>query len=230
MSVESGPPESSLEAVLFDMDGTLLDSEKLWDVAMDDLAQWLGGELSPQLRQHMVGSSMARSITLLHDALDIDADPEVSSAFLLSRMADLFATGAIWCPGARELLESVHAAGLRAALVTSTHRRLTEVALDTIGRDFFTATVCGDEVGQTKPHPEPYLTACAKLGALPQRCVVVEDSPVGVAAGQAAGCLVLAVPNQVPIGPAAGRVVVPSLVGIDAGYLAGLLAPAPFTP
>jgi HAD superfamily hydrolase (TIGR01509 family) len=225
----SAPAESVLEAVLFDMDGTLLDSEKLWDVALDDLAGWLGGELSNELRAHMVGSSLARSIALLHDSLDVEADPEASGAFLLSRMADLFATDAVWCPGAPELLESVHAAGLRAALVTSTHRSLTEVALNTIGRQYFTVTVCGDEVGQTKPHPEPYLTACAKLGALPAHCIVIEDSPVGVAAGQAAGCMVLAVPNQVPIQPAAGRVIRSSLVGVDANTLAQLLAAVPAT-
>jgi HAD superfamily hydrolase (TIGR01509 family) len=224
----SGPPaESSLEAVLFDMDGTLLDSEKLWDVALDDLVDWLGATLTPELRRQMVGSSLGRSIALVHANLDIDADPEASSAFLISRMEDLFATGSVWCPGAQDLLRSVQAAGLRAALVTSTHRRLTEIALDTIGRHYFSATVCGDEVGQTKPHPEPYLTACAKLGARPQNCIVIEDSPVGVAAGQAAGCLVLAVPNQVPIAPAPGRLVLPTLVGVDADYLAGLLATVP---
>jgi HAD superfamily hydrolase (TIGR01509 family) len=223
----SAPPESVLEAVLFDMDGTLLDSEKLWDVALDDLAAWLGGELTPEIRTRMVGSSLARSITLLHSALDVEADPEASGAFLLSRMSDLFATDAVWCPGAHELLESVHGAGLRAALVTSTHRRLTEVALDTIGREYFAVTVCGDEVGQTKPHPEPYLSACVQLGAQPSRCLVIEDSPVGVAAGQAAGCVVLAVPNQVPIEPAPGRVVRSSLVGVDANFLAQLLASVP---
>jgi HAD superfamily hydrolase (TIGR01509 family) len=225
--VVSGPPESVLEAVLFDMDGTLLDSEKLWDRALDDLAAWLGGAMTPQLRHRMIGSNLARSIALLHAALDVEADPEASSAFVLGRMADLFATDPIWCAGAQELLHSVHAAGLRAALVTSTHRRLTEVALDTIGREYFAVTVCGDEVGQNKPHPEPYLTASAKLGALPSHCVVIEDSPIGVAAGQAAGCVVLAVPNMVAIEPGPGRVVVPSLVGIDADYLADLLASVP---
>jgi HAD superfamily hydrolase (TIGR01509 family) len=221
------PAESSLEAVLFDMDGTLLDSEKLWDVALDDLVDWLGATLTPELRAQMVGSSLGRSIALVHANLDIHADPEASSAFLIGRMEQLFATGSVWCPGAQDLLQSVQSAGLRAALVTSTHRRLTEIALDTIGRQYFGATVCGDEVGHTKPNPEPYLTACAKLGARPANCVVIEDSPVGVAAGHAAGCLVVAVPNQVPIGPAPGRIVLPSLVGVDANYLAGLLATQP---
>ena len=146
-----------LAAVLFDMDGTLLDSEKVWDVALGDLASWLGGELSDAARNRMVGSSLARSISILHSDLDIDADPESSGAFLLTRTEELFRTDLVWKPGAEKLLHEVYDAGVRSALVTSTHRMLTEVALETIGRHYFATTVCGDEVGQPKPHPEPYL-------------------------------------------------------------------------
>ncbi|MDT4916240.1 MAG: hypothetical protein QOH89_940, partial [Pseudonocardiales bacterium] len=104
------------------MDGTLLDSEKVWDVALADTAAWLGGELSPSARRRMVGSSMGRSVAILHADLDIDADPESSAAFLTHRTADLFRTGLVWRPGARELLVALHAAGVPTALVTSTRR------------------------------------------------------------------------------------------------------------
>ena len=214
----------ALAAVLFDMDGTLLDSEKVWDVALDDLAAWLGGELSDSARNRMVGSSLARSISILHSDLDIDADPESSGAYLLARTEELFRTDLVWKPGAEELLKEVRDVGLAAALVTSTHRRLTEVALDTIGRQYFAATVCGDEVGHPKPHPEPYLRAAAQLGVVPELCVAIEDSPLGIAAAENAGCIVVAVPSEVEIEPAPTRTIRQSLVGMTVDDLAALVA------
>jgi HAD superfamily hydrolase (TIGR01509 family) len=213
-----------LQAVLFDMDGTLLDSEKLWDIALDDLASWLGGELSAAARQRMVGSSLARSVTILHADLGIEADPESSGAYLTERTAELFRTELTWRPGAAELVAAVHAAGIPAALVTSTHRRLTEIALDTLGRDRFAATVCGDEVRRPKPNPDPYLRAAELLDVEPRRSVAIEDSPLGVAAAEAAGCPVLAVPSAVPIPPAPTRKVRDDLVGITVTDLAALVA------
>ena len=211
-----------LQGVLFDMDGTLLDSEKLWDVALEDLATALGGDLSPRARRHMVGSSLARSIAIMHDALGIDADPESSGASDRAA-AELFRTSLVWKPGARKLLHAVHDAGVPAALVTSTHRRLTEIALDTLGRELFAASVCGDEVVRPKPHPEPYLTAAALIGAAPDRCVAIEDSPSGIAAAEAAGCAVLAVPSEVAIDPAPTRTVRGSLTGLTVPQLAALI-------
>src|SRR5438874_767006 len=102
------------------MDGTLLDSEKVWDVALADLAAWLGGDLSPRARRRMVGSSLARSVAILHADLGIESDPESIGAYLTERTAELFRVDLVWKPGARELLDVVCAAGVRAALVTST--------------------------------------------------------------------------------------------------------------
>ena len=212
-----------LQAVLLDMDGTLLDSEKVWDVALDDLAAWLGGELSDRARRRMVGSSLARSVAILHSDLGVEADPESSGAYLLARTAELFRTDLRWRPGARELLSAVHDAGVPTALVTSTHRGLTEIALDMMGRQFFTATVCGDEVSRPKPHPEPYLRAAALLGAQVRQCVAIEDSPLGIAAAEAAGCVAVAVPSEVVIDPAPGRVVRDSLLEVDLPMLIRLV-------
>ena len=205
------------------MDGTLLDSEKIWDVALADTAAWLGGELSPAARRRMVGSSMGRSVTILHADLDVDADPESSAAYLTERTAELFRTDLVWRPGAHELLVALHAAGVPTALVTSTRRHLTEIALDTIGREFFAATVCGDEVHRPKPHPDPYLRAAELIGVVPAHCVAIEDSPIGIAAAEAAGCVVVAVPNDVEIEPAPTRHVLPTLAGISVADLAALV-------
>jgi HAD superfamily hydrolase (TIGR01509 family) len=214
---------AQLQAVLFDMDGTLLDSEKVWDVALDDLAHYLGGELSDAARRRMVGSSLARSIAIMHHDLGIDADPESSGAYLTDRTSELFRTSLVWKPGAHELLVAVHDAGLPAALVTSTHRRLTEIALDTIGRQYFAATVCGDEVPHPKPAPDPYLRAAELLDVRAADCVAIEDSPLGITSAESAGCAVLAVPSEVPLELAPGRTVVPSLVDITVADLAALV-------
>jgi HAD superfamily hydrolase (TIGR01509 family) len=205
------------------MDGTLLDSEKVWDVALADTAAWLGGELSPSARRRMVGSSMGRSVAILHADLDIDADPESSAAFLTHRTADLFRTGLVWRPGARELLVALHAAGVPTALVTSTRRHLTEIALDTLGRKFFAAVVCGDEVRRPKPDPDSYRRAAALIGADPAQCVAIEDSPIGIASAEAAGCVVVAVPNDVDIAAAPTRHVLPTLAGVSVADLAALV-------
>jgi HAD superfamily hydrolase (TIGR01509 family) len=115
----------------------------------------------------------------------------------------LFDAGLPWLPGARELLERLMAAGVPMALVTNTRRQLTERALNSIGRQYFSVTVCGDEVARPKPAPDPYRRAAELLGFDPAQCLAIEDSVTGTAAAEAAGCPVLVVPNDivVPVGP-----------------------------
>lgn len=216
---------AGLAAVLFDMDGTLVDSEKVWDVGLSDLAALYGGVLSAAARQSMVGTSMAETMTILHhDLAQPWRDAAESVAWLESRVMDLFAEGLVWRPGARGLLAEVRAAGVPTALVTATRRALVEVALRTIGPDNFDAVVCGDEVPRTKPHPEPYLAAARLLAAPIGRCVAIEDSPNGIASARAAGARVLAVPCEVELSDADGVTLVPSLAGVDVAFLDGLLA------
>jgi HAD superfamily hydrolase (TIGR01509 family) len=224
-TVEPGPATDTgrLDAVFFDMDGTLLDSERIWEIALNDLAHELGGTLSIASRAAMAGAHTSQLVDLVHEELAVDADQSRSAEFLLTRTAELFHTGLKWRPGAQQLLADVRSVGIPAALVTSSERALVEIALDTLGRDYFAVTVCGDEVDQPKPAADPYRQAAQVLSANTARCVAVEDSPVGVAAAEAAGCVVLAVPSEVPINPAPGRTVRSSLVGTSAANLASLV-------
>jgi HAD superfamily hydrolase (TIGR01509 family) len=210
-------------AVLWDMDGTLVDSEKVWDVSLQDTARGLGGELSAGARASMVGSNLARSVGILLADVGLDHTPALAARaaeILVARTAELFARGLDWRPGARAALQAVRSAGLPTALVTNTGRRLTELALDGIGREHFDVTVCGDEVPRGKPDPDPYLRAAALLGLDPGDCVAVEDSPTGALAAERAGAAVLVVPSEVPVPGGARRTPRTSLVGLTVADLA----------
>ncbi|MFD4672696.1 HAD family hydrolase [Lentzea sp. NPDC058450] len=217
---------SDLHAVLWDMDGTLLDSEKLWDIPLYEYAEKLGGTLSLETRERMVGTNVPTTMRLLFADVGIeptDADLVDGGAWILRRTEEVFRAGLPWRPGAQEALRAVRASGVPMALVTSTERPLTEVALDTIGRDLFDVTVCGDEVdGLNKPLPEPYLKAARLLGVDAPRCVAIEDSPTGVAAAVAAGCTVLVVPCDVEVPAGERRIFRDSLVGVDVEVLRAL--------
>ncbi|MCW2135898.1 haloacid dehalogenase superfamily, subfamily IA, variant 3 with third motif having DD or ED [Actinoplanes cyaneus] len=207
------------------MDGTLVDSEKLWGIALEELAVRAGGKLSEEARLAMVGTSMPVSMAIFRDDMgqpDRPSAPDVD--WIHDRVTELFAEGLVWRPGARELLLAVREAGLPTALVTSTARRLAEVALKTLGAENFDVLVCGDEVRRAKPDPEPYLTAAGLLGVPIAECVAIEDSPSGVASAVAAGARVLAVPSDVELPSHDGILLRESLAGVDVPFLAAMFS------
>jgi HAD superfamily hydrolase (TIGR01509 family) len=202
-------------AVLFDMDGLLIDSEPLWLAAETAVMRRLDGEpWTAADQQELLGGSLEKTVRYLRAKAAKPQPPAVVADWLMSEMTDLVRReGVPMRPGAAGLIAAVRAAGLPHALVTSSERDFMDTVLASTGLAF-DVTVCAADVTRTKPDPEPYLLAAKLLGAEPESCVVLEDSPNGIAAAEAAGCQVIAVPSLLPIAPAPGRTVVASLADL----------------
>ncbi|MFF8537772.1 HAD family hydrolase [Streptomyces sp. SAS_267] len=217
---------SALQAVLLDMDGTLVDTEGFWwDVEVAVFAA-LGHALDDSWRHVVVGGPMTRSVGFLIEATGADITlPEVS-VLLNDGFEERIGRSLPLMPGAARLLAELAAHEIPTALVSASHRRIIDRVLGALGSHFFALTVAGDEVERTKPFPDPYLLAAARLGAEPARCAVIEDTSTGVASAEAAGCQVIAVPSVAPIAPAARRTVVNSLEEVDLPFLHRLMTKA----
>ncbi|TDC78239.1 HAD family hydrolase [Streptomyces hainanensis] len=226
--VDAGPALAPTPgAVLLDMDGTLVDTEGFWWDAEVEVFGALGHVLADEHRQVVVGGPMTRSAGYLIEVtgadITLDEVRDLLNATFLRRLDG----GVPLMPGARRLLTELAAHRIPTALVSASHRTVIDRMLRSLGAEHFTLTIAGDEVPRTKPHPDPYLTAAARLGVDPTRCVAVEDTATGVASAEAAGCRVVAVPSVAPIPPAATRTVVGSLEEVDLAFLRRLPVPAP---
>ena len=208
-----------LAAVLFDMDGLLVDTEPLWLETETDVMARLGATWSEADQEALLGGSMDRTVRYLLDKATRPQAPRTVAQWMLDGMLDRVRAGRVVVrPGVRELLAEVSAAGLPYALVTSSQRVFADAVLAATGMTF-PVIVSAEDVTASKPDPEPYLLAAKLLTVAPESCVALEDSPNGVASAAAAGCRVVAVPSLVPIPPAPGRVVMTSLAGVDLAML-----------
>ena len=213
---------SGLAAVLFDMDGLLVDTEPLWFEVETEVMARLGMPWTERDQEALLGGSMERTVGCLLAKAAKPASPADIERWMTEGMLDRVRAGRVEVrPGARELLAEVGAAGLPCALVTSSLRPFAEAVLDGTGFRF-PVIVCGDDVPVTKPDPAPYLLAAKQLAAEPARCVALEDSPTGVVSATAAGCRVVAVPSFSTIAPAPGRLVVGSLREVSVATLRAL--------
>ena len=185
-----------IRAVIFDLDGVLVDSEQVWDAARRQLTEDSGGRWSESATQDMMGMSSTEWSRYMHQELGVKMPPEDISAAVVKRMEELYREHLPLIPGARETVERV-AARWPLGLASSANRPVIEVVLELSGlADFFETTVSSEEVARGKPAPDVYLEAARRLRVDPARCAAVEDSSSGILSAHAAGMRVVAIPNR----------------------------------
>ena len=210
---------SPAAAVLFDMDGLLVDSEPVWFEVEAAAVEALGGTWAPENQAALIGGTIDASCRYMIDHTGADISVEELSDRLIGEMVRRFRVELPIHAGALELVDAVHAAGVKTGLVSSSYRVLVDAALDRLGRHRFDVSVAGDEVARGKPDPEPYRTACERLGVAPSSTVVLEDAITGVLSAEAAGCVVVAVPSVAPIEATGRRAVVARIADITPEWL-----------
>ncbi len=209
-------------AILWDMDGTLIDSEPYWIGAETALAERFGVTWTLEDGLSMVGRPLTYSGQVLRDR-GVDLDVDEIAATLVESVATQVEAHIPWQADARALLDAVAAAGIPCALVTMSYTRLADAFLAQ-APPVFATVVTGDEVSNGKPDPEAFLTAAARLGVDAAQCVAIEDSPAGIGSALASGAKTIAVQRHVPVEARPGLSRVRSLEGIDIEALARVMA------
>ena len=212
------------KAVLWDMDGTLVDSEPYWLLSESALAEDYGKVWTQESGNYLIGKSLYESSAFLKDHLDIK---DLSAQQIIDRLPDSVLSklqhSLPWRPGALELLMELKQAGVKTALVTMSLRRMALAVAEAIPFQAFDVVVAGDDVTHGKPHPEPYEKAAALLGFKPSECIAIEDSTTGLRSAEAAGCLPLGIVNLMPLEQTGTRVIRQSLTGMNLEALRGLM-------
>lgn len=210
---------TELAAVLWDMDGTLVDTEPYWIDSELELVARHAGTWTTADAHSIVGFDLLDAGQELRTRGGVEMEPVEIANWLLDRVIARVADELPWRPGARELLAECIAEGVPCAMVTMSWRSLADAVIAAAPAGSFAVSITGDEVTNGKPDPEPYLAAAAALGVDPGACVAIEDSPTGVASAVAAGCATLGVPHVVPVAAAPGLTIVDSLAGVDLARL-----------
>jgi len=201
-------------AVLFDMDGTLIDSEPYWLASEQALAAEHNGNWTHEDGLSVVGLSLDESSKVFKDKASVDLEPTEIVTRLTADVQSQLEKVIPWRPGAKELLLDLRMHGVKTALVTMSLRRMAQQVVDAIEFDAFDVIVAGDDVLRGKPHPEPYLKAAEQLGFRPERCIAFEDSISGITSAEAAGTMAIGIPNFVTIPEQDGRILWESFQGV----------------
>lgn len=207
---------------MWDMDGTLVDTEPYWIAAEHDLVASFGGTWSEEFAHQLVGNPLLVSAEFIIANSPVTLEPEQVVERLLASVVARTRERVPWRPGARELLAQLRSERVPCALVTMSWRSLADAVLVALPADTFAVVVTGEHVENGKPHPEPYLAAAGALGVAPHACVAIEDSDKGVRSAVAAGMPTIAVPHVVPIPPVPGAVQVDSLAEVTVSALVDL--------
>lgn len=211
-------------AVLFDMDGTIVDSEELWLEAEIRTMRELGAPWGPEDQAHCLGGPLERVADYMVLRAGSQVPAETVGRRLLAEVLGLvLAVPPLWRPGARDLIRDCRMHDVPCALVSASWRELMDAVVAAVESDLgyqpFGVIIAGDEVSASKPHPEPYLAAARAFGVDIARCVAIEDSPTGVRSAHESGAFTVAVPHLVPIAPAPGLAVLPTLEGVGVARL-----------
>jgi HAD superfamily hydrolase (TIGR01509 family) len=206
----NAPP---LAAVLWDMDGTLVDTEPYWMAAETPLVESFGGTWSHEQALALVGLGLEDSARIFQSAGVQMGVRDIIDHLTDDVMAQLGRTAVPFRPGARELLADLRAAGIKTGLVTMSMRRMADTVVDLIDFEAFDIVIAGDDATRPKPFPDPYLQACAALGVSPGETVAIEDSPNGIRSAVASGAAVIGVPLMVSVAGAGAHAVWPTLEG-----------------
>jgi HAD superfamily hydrolase (TIGR01509 family) len=191
-------------AVVFDLDGVLIDSEPLWERVREELTNETGGRWHASAQREMMGMSSAEWSKYMHEELGVLLAPSAISEEVVERLASRLRAEVPLLPGAREAVEAL-SKRWPLAIASSANRPVIDLVLELTGlAPCFRATVSSEEVARGKPAPDVYIEAARRLGADPGRCAAIEDSANGLRAARAAGMRVIAIPNATfPPGPAA---------------------------
>jgi len=185
-----------IEAVVFDLDGVLLDSEHMWDEVREELARERGGRWHERAQADMMGMSSTEWSRYMRDEIGLQESPEEISAEVVRRMEERYAERLPLIEGAVEAVLRL-AGPFPLGLASSSNRSVIDAVLETAGLGtHFEATVSSDEVDRGKPAPDVFLEAARRLGVAPERCAAIEDSENGIRAAHAAGMRVIAIPNR----------------------------------
>jgi len=184
-----------IDAVVFDLDGVLLDSEEIWDRAREELARERGGRWHDGAQRDMMGMSSTEWSRYMADVIGLPEPPEEINREVVGRLTELYREELPTIPGAREAVERL-ASRWPLGVASSSNRELIDLVLELLGvAHLFTATVSSEEVARGKPAPDVYLEVARRLDADPTRCTAVEDSQNGILSAKAAGMRVIAIPN-----------------------------------
>jgi HAD superfamily hydrolase (TIGR01509 family) len=184
-----------IAAVVFDLDGVIVDSEQVWDDVREEYVLETGGTYTASATRDMMGMSSVEWSRYMADELGVPGSPEEINAEIVRRMLARYGDAPPLIDGA---VGAVHMAAARwpLAIASSSNPELIEVVLRAAGlREFFPVTVSSQEVARGKPAPDVYLEAADRLAVEPARCAAVEDSHNGIRSAKAAGMRVVAVPN-----------------------------------